>query len=102
MTLDEVHEHLKRAFTAAVEQRLSPEMEDYRLASVEALSEQFAGACYQLAGGDPDLLKTIYDQHSGKALAVITLLVEVVNGLPGGGFPMRDIWEEAFKAIDEG
>jgi hypothetical protein len=101
MMNDEVARLMAEAVKAAFNRRVSPEDEDYKRTSVEALCEQFTGACYTLAGADPDQLSVIFNEHAEKAMAIITMTVEVISQLPEGGVSTRDHWERVMKAVDE-
>lgn len=98
---EEVQAQLTEALKAGLNQKLSPQDEDYKRVSVEALCEQFVGACYTLGGGDPDLLSAVFKEHSEKAMAIIVMVVEAVSLLPEGGVSTRDLWERIMKAVDE-
>lgn len=101
-TNDEVHRLMAVAVEAVLCKRTSPEDEDYKRASVEALCDQFAGACATLAGpGNPVLFARIFKENADKATAIITMVVEAISLLPEGGVSTRDLWERVMRAVDE-
>jgi hypothetical protein len=100
-TVNEVASMMEDAIKAALRHHTSPEDDDYKRVAVEALCEQFTGACYALAGGDPEQLENIFNEHAEKAMAVIVMVVEIIPLLPEGGVSTRDLWEQIMKAVDE-
>jgi hypothetical protein len=101
-TVEEVQRMLGEARAGAATRIMPQADRDYAMASVEALTEQFVGACLTQAYGEPDRLEVVYKEHQAKATFIVTMIVELLNEIPSGnGLLMTDAMLKIAKAIDE-